>query len=148
MTQWMHFAVWAVAGLAAYKTLIKYISGVAAPVLIMTIVSFFYFLSWLTVLLTLHLDRVAFQKVAFDTRNLVLVLGLAVAFFVSDYFLLRSYLAGAKLSVMTVLMGLSMVVVVLLGFILFREKLTILQVLGAALGVVSFALLSLSEKAS
>jgi len=56
MTQWMHFAVWAVAGLAAYKTLIKYISGVAAPVLIMTIVSFFYFLSWLAVLLTLHLD--------------------------------------------------------------------------------------------
>ena len=95
-----------------------------------------------------HHDRVAFQKVAFDTRNLVLVLGLAVAFFVSDYFLLRSYLAGAKLSVMTVLMGLSMVVVVLLGFLLFREKLTILQVLGAALGVVSFALLSLSEKAS
>jgi drug/metabolite transporter (DMT)-like permease len=144
----MYFAVWAVAGLAAYKTLIKYISAGVAPVLVMTVVSFFYFLSWLAVLLTLHLDRAAFQRVMFDTRSVALVLGLAIAFFISDYFLLRSYLAGAKLSVMTVLMGLSMIVVVLLGFFLFKEKLTVAQVLGVLLGVASFALLSWSEKAS
>lgn len=148
MTHWMHFAVWAVAGLAAYKTLIKYISSGAAPVLIMTIVSLLYFVLWLVALLTLHVDKAAFQKVAFDAYGVILVLGLAAAFFVSDYFLLRSYIAGARLSVMTVLMGLSMVVVVLLGFLLFRERLTVLQVVGVLLGVASFALLSLGEKAS
>ena len=147
MSSWFHFAIWAVLGLAAYKTLIKYISGGASPVLIMTIVSFFYFVAWASALFLLHREDNPLSSLSLDLTGVLIILGLAVAFFVSDYFLLRSYLAGAQLSVMTVLMGLSMVVVVLLGFLLFRERINYSQVLGVLLGVVSFVLLTMHEKA-
>lgn len=147
MRSWFHFAVWAVLGLAAYKTLIKHVSVGATPVLIMTIVSFCYFLAWASTLFLFHGDDNPLSSLSLDLSGVLIILSLAIAFFVSDYFLLRSYLAGAQLSVMTILMGLSMVIVVILGFFLFRERINFYQVLGLLLGVVSFVLLTWNDKA-
>ena len=140
---WIVFGLLSVLGLAVYKTAIKFISTGFSPILLMTITSFFYFLFWAITLL-FH------KKTAFIsdlTASQWLLVGiLSVAFFVSDYFLVRSYMSDAKLSTMTILMGLSMLATVLFGILFFKEKLNFPQIVGIVFGLISFVLLTMFEQ--
>ena len=142
MADWFIYGLFSVAGLTGYRIAVKIIGLETSPILIMTICSFLYFCSWLTVYL-LHggSDFKADLREAISNKA-VLIIVLAVSFFVSDYFMLRSYMAGAKLSIMTVLLGLSMLTTVLVGFLAFKETLSGWQAVGVVLGVASFVLLA------
>ncbi|MDH3324604.1 MAG: DMT family transporter [Candidatus Peregrinibacteria bacterium] len=139
---WLLFAILSVIGLAVYKTAIKFISTGVSPILLMAITSFFYFLFWF---LALMIHQKGNFNFSLTTNQWILVAILSLAFFVSDYFLVQAYIAEAKLSTMTVLMGLSMLLTVLFGIMFFREKLNTLQLVGVVLGVISFILLTMFE---
>lgn len=144
MGTWLIYALLSVVSLAIYKTTIKFISLDVSSILIMTVTSFFYFLLWVIIFFSAHYTKgVSLQL---KPSQYILIGILSIAFFVSDYFLVRSYIGGAKLSVMTILMGLSMLITVLIGLFFFKEKLNMYQVFGIIFGLISFALLTLSDK--
>ena len=143
MALWLIYAILTVLGLAVYKTAIRFVSEDSNPIFLMTIVSFFYFLFWL-IIFFLNYDKNT--GLSLKANDLALVTILSIAFFVSDYFLLKAYMADAKLSIMTILMGVAMVGMVIFGILFFKEKLSIPQIIGIGLGIASFLLLTFFEK--
>ena len=55
-------------------------------------------------------------------------------------------MSDAKLSTMTILMGLSMLATVLFGILFFKEKLNFPQIVGIVFGLISFVLLTMFEQ--
>ena len=148
MPSWFLFAILSIIGLTGYRIALKVIGYETSPFVIMTICSFLYFCAWLAVCLLQSEPNLKEQfKVALSSKFLLIGI-LAASFFIADYFLLRSYMAGGKLSIMTVLLGLSMLTTVLVGFLAFNETLTWVQALGVVLGVASFAMLAAPERSN
>lgn len=143
MTNWLVFAVLSILGLSGYRILIKVVGGETTPFIYIVCASFLYFLAWLIVVL--HEGPILAQLEALPATSALLILGLTASFFLADYSLLRAYMIGAPLSIMTVLLGLSMAFTVLFGLFFFRESLNWLQVVGILLGIASFVILSFAE---
>ena len=143
MTNWLVFAVLSILGLTGYRILVKVVGGEKTPFIFILCASFLYFLAWLAVVL--REGSLLAQVKALSPASAAVILGLTVSFFIADYCLLRAYMIGAPLSIMTVLLGLSMAFTVLFGLFFFRESLNWLQVVGIVLGFASFVILSFAE---
>jgi drug/metabolite transporter (DMT)-like permease len=148
MTNWLIYALLSVAGLTGYRIAIKFIGLEKSALVIMTVCSFLYFCAWLAMCLIYDRASIDTQLRALLSAKSLLVVALAASFFVSDYFLLRAYVAGAKISVMTVLLSLSMLTTIVVGFFLFGERLTWVQALGVVFGVLSFVMLAFPQAES
>lgn len=144
MQNWLVFAIFSILGLTSYRIIIKIVGSESMPYIYMVLVSFFCLIGWF--LIALREGAFLSQLKTLSPGSFIVIFSLAISFLIADFCLIKAYILGAPLSIMTILLGLSMIFTVIVGVLLFKETINWLQVIGIVFGLASFIILSVSAK--